>query len=45
MLKEMYNLINRLGPTNKALILMWLDNYDYETMMICFAELDAGFSV
>ena len=32
MLKEMYNLINRLGPTDKALILMWLDNYDYETI-------------
>ncbi len=32
MLKEMYNLINRLGPTDKALILMWLDSYDYETI-------------
>ncbi len=32
MLSEMYQLINRLGDVDKAIMLMWLDGYDYETI-------------
>ncbi|MDE7136506.1 MAG: sigma-70 family RNA polymerase sigma factor [Muribaculaceae bacterium] len=32
MLREMYQLINRLGDVDKAIVLMWLDGYDYETI-------------
>lgn len=32
MLREMYRMINRLGPSDKALILLWLDEHTYEEM-------------
>lgn len=32
MVKEMYGLINCLGDLDKAVILMWLDGYDYESI-------------
>jgi RNA polymerase sigma-70 factor (ECF subfamily) len=30
MLREMYKLINSLNPSDKALIMLWLDQYSYE---------------
>ncbi len=30
MLREMYRMINRLGPSDKALILLWLDEHSYD---------------
>lgn len=32
MLREMYRMINRLGPSDKALILLWLDEHPYDEM-------------
>jgi len=32
MVKELYTLINRLGKMEKALILLWLDDTDYDTL-------------
>lgn len=32
MLREMYRMINRLDPSDKALILLWLDEHSYEEM-------------
>lgn len=30
MLRQMYRMINRLEPTDKAIILLWLDEHSYE---------------
>lgn len=32
MLSEMYRMINRLSPSDKALILLWLDEHPYDEM-------------
>lgn len=32
LIRELYELVNRLDDMDKALILMWLDGFDYATI-------------
>lgn len=32
LLKELHSLVNRLGPVDKAIVLLWLDDYPYDTI-------------
>ncbi|MDE6282895.1 MAG: sigma-70 family RNA polymerase sigma factor [Muribaculaceae bacterium] len=38
MLREMYRMINRLGASDKALILLWLDEHSYDEIAAIMGE-------